>query len=206
MKLLQGVFRKISLPVLGVATVGWVVFVVGFGVFNNGDNFYNDIRKNATFTTGEGTKFPLPFPDEHIEEDFPAQRADPDYFAHWCYVVSFPVLMIFLVLHLILHNLYIFGLIGHSLLGLCLICNSGVFWRDGLILFSADDNLRKQEPFTTFPKDWRRDTYYGLWLVVEWVGAFVCMLALAVYVVLLPFYTSSCKNSNSSNSEEGNKE
>ena len=29
---------QISLPVLGVAVVGWVVFLIGFVSFNRGDN------------------------------------------------------------------------------------------------------------------------------------------------------------------------
>ena len=38
-------------------------------------------------------------------------RADADYFPYWCYVISFPVMLVVLVLHLILHNLHIFGVI-----------------------------------------------------------------------------------------------
>lgn len=64
------------------------------------------------------------------------------------------------------------------LLGLCLICGSGVLWGDGRLLFSEDDNLRDNVFPGIFPEDWRTDTYYGLWLVVEWVGAFLCLLAM----------------------------
>ena len=66
------------------------------------------------------------------------------------------------------------------LLGLCLVSGGGVFWGDGRRLFSADDNFR--EEFNAFgdyfPEDWRTDTYYGAWLLVEWVGVFLCLLAM----------------------------
>ena len=146
MKVLQGACRKVrtssahyptarkqyallqvSLPVLGVAAVGWLVFAVGFGGFNNGNNLsvtpagkicrsfknlcsYNDIREeNGLEMDGGGPT--LFFSEEAREEDFPPHRADADYFAYWCYLISFPALMVVLVLHLILHNLYIFGVI-----------------------------------------------------------------------------------------------
>ena len=76
------------------------------------------------------------------------------------------------------HTLSLLAPQGHLLLGLCLVCASGVFWGDGRHLFSADDNLREEIPFMFFPDDWRRDTYYGLWLVVEWTGVFLSIVAM----------------------------
>ena len=64
---------------------------------------------------------------------------------------------------------------SHILLVLCLVSGAGVLWGDGSQLFSNDVNLRE---LWNFPDDWRSDTYYGLWLVVEWVGSFLCILAL----------------------------
>ncbi|CAI7989018.1 hypothetical protein GBAR_LOCUS100 [Geodia barretti] len=173
----------------------------GFGGFNNGDNYYNEIRRDHRYKLEDGVKLNLGFSEsanETIEKNFPAQRADADYFAFWCYTISCPVALVTLVLHLFLHNLYIFGVIGHILLGLCLVSGGGVFWGDARLLFSEDDNLQEQY---SFPENWRSDTYYGLWLVVEWVGVFACMLALMFYAALLPFYTSSCKKGRQN--EEG---
>lgn len=75
---------------------------------------YNDIRKDHTIKDKEGRTIPLGFSaaiNETIEEDYPPQRADADFFPFWCFVISVPVLLVFLVLHLVLHNLYIFGVI-----------------------------------------------------------------------------------------------
>ena len=156
---------------------------------------YNEIRRDHRYKLEDGVKLNLGFSEsanDTIEKNFPAQRADADYFAFWCYTISCPVALVTLVLHLFLHNLYIFGIIvmqqisvchnylyhsfqGHILLGLCLVSGGGVFWGDARLLFSEDDNLQEQY---SFPENWRSDTYYGLWLVVEWVGVFACMLAL----------------------------
>ena len=70
------------------------------------------------------------------------------------------------------------------------MCASGVFWGDGRRLFSADDNLREEIPFMFFPDDWRRDTYYGLWLVVEWTGVFLSIVAM----VRLTHFHYTCIN------------
>lgn len=61
---------------------------------------------------------------------------------------------------------------------MCLVSGSGVFWVNGRYLFSEDNNLRRRGFLDTFPKDWRTDSYYGLWLVVEWVGVIICILAM----------------------------
>lgn len=92
---------------------------------------YNDIRKDKTFTTDEDlgfpdNKFPLPLADKFVEENYPAQRANPDFFAYWCYIVSFPILLVVLVLHLILHNLYIFGVVVRQLIILLVHHNSRI--------------------------------------------------------------------------------
>ena len=80
---------------------------------------YNDIRKDHSFKDEEGRTISLGYSNETIEENFPAQRADADYFPFWCFVISFPVLMVFLVLHLILHDLYIFGVIVRYIAHTC---------------------------------------------------------------------------------------
>ena len=75
---------------------------------------YNDIRKDHSYTIDNGVTVNLGFSravNETIEKNFPVQRADTDFFAFWCYTISCPAALVVLVLHLILHDLYIFGVI-----------------------------------------------------------------------------------------------
>ena len=82
---------------------------------------YNDIRNDRTYKVDEDLGFPnntmayfirdTETTDKMVENDFPPHRADLDYFPYWLYIVSFPVMMVVVVLHLILHNLVIFGVI-----------------------------------------------------------------------------------------------
>ena len=75
---------------------------------------YNDIRKDHRYTIDNGVTVNLGFSravNEAIEKNFPVQRADTDFFAFWCYTISCPAALVVLVLHLILHDLYIFGVI-----------------------------------------------------------------------------------------------
>ena len=75
---------------------------------------YNEIRKDHSIKTAGGMTLSLGYSEEAndtIEEDYPAHRADTDYFPYWCFVISLPFTVTILVLHLILHNLYIFGVI-----------------------------------------------------------------------------------------------
>ncbi len=80
---------------------------------------YNDIRQgNHTFTPNKDLgidTLTYPRSEKDIEEDFPVQRADPDFFPHWCYMISFPFLFATLILHLVFHSLFIFGVIVSSL-------------------------------------------------------------------------------------------
>ena len=80
---------------------------------------YNDIRNDHAYKVDKDLGLPnntLSFPDDEatekmVENDFPPHRSDLDYFPYWLYIVSFPVMMVVVVLHLILHNLVIFGVI-----------------------------------------------------------------------------------------------
>ena len=75
---------------------------------------YNEIRKDHSYEVDGGVTIYLGYSalaNETIEKNFPAQRADLDFFPYWLYTISFPVTLLVLVLNLVLHNLYIFGVI-----------------------------------------------------------------------------------------------
>lgn len=62
---------------------------------------------------------------------------------------------------------------AHLLLTLSLICGAGVFWAEGNRLFSADNNYRNEYGSAVVPSDWLTDSYWGAWLVGEWVGTLI---------------------------------
>lgn len=80
----------------------------------------------ATFTTGNVTlqdfdapvlmnlvepQCPGPLTKQDIEEDFPKNRADSDFFTFYFFAVAFPIAVLLIVAHLILHGLPVVGFI-----------------------------------------------------------------------------------------------
>ena len=64
------------------------------------------------------------------------------------------------------------------------MCGAGAFWVTGSRLFSADNNFQNEfgeapNGVDILPDDWLTQRYYGLWLVVEWVGVAFCLVMLA---------------------------
>ena len=73
---------------------------------------YNDVRENEQVTIADGSEVPLRRhpdfglkTDQIIEEDFPKNRADSDFFTFYFFVVVHPLAVILVVAHLILHGL-----------------------------------------------------------------------------------------------------
>lgn len=79
---------------------------------------YNDIRDNrmvrvAAFNdmSFDVEMFFMNDTDQIIEEDFPENRADSDFFSFYFFAVAFPVAALLTIAHLILHGLPIVGFI-----------------------------------------------------------------------------------------------
>jgi hypothetical protein len=156
---------------------------------------YNDIRENQSLVV-MGFRRPVPLQPQTIEEDFPENRADPDFFTFYFFAVVFPFAAVLTATHLILHGIPIVGfivsLVAHLLLTLSLVCGAGVFWAEGNRLFSKDNNYRNE--FGQFgpivPEDWLKDPYWGAWLVGEWVGTLITGICVIVYFTVTPFFTN----------------
>lgn len=76
--------------------------------------------------------------DKIIEEDFPKNRADSDFFSYYFFAVAFPVAALLTIAHLILHGLPIVGFII-SLIVSSIVQSSweGSMWEGGAGLCSS---------------------------------------------------------------------
>lgn len=182
--------------------IGWLIFVICFGSFNNGDNFYNDVRENrmVRVASQNDMRFPVELffgvneTDKIIEEDFPKNRADTDFFSFYFFAVVFPVAALLTIAHLVLHGLpvvgFIISLVAHVLLTVSFICGSAVWFAEGNRLFSKDNNFRNEYGSIIIPEDWLSDSYWGAWLVGEWVGVLIAGIGLLVYYTVTPFFSN----------------
>jgi hypothetical protein len=197
---LDGWARKVGLVAILASMLGWLIFIVCFGSFNNGDNFYNDVREKQVVVVN-GVPLPLALHptlgmnvEQIVEEDFPENRADPDFFTFYFFAVVFPFAAVLTATHLILHGIpiggFIVSLIAHILLILSVVCGSGVFWAEGNRLFSKDNNYRNEFGSAILPEDWLQDPYWGAWLVGEWVGTLITGICVIVYFTVTPFFTN----------------
>ena len=73
---------------------------------------YNDVSENEQVTVADGRTIPVRLhpefgakADQIIEEDFPKNRADSDFFTFYFFAVVHPLAVILVVAHLILHAL-----------------------------------------------------------------------------------------------------
>jgi hypothetical protein len=149
--------------------------------------------------------------ERDIEEDFPKNRADSDFFSFYWFVVVYPIAALLTIAHLILHGVpflgFILSITAHFLLTLTLVCGSGAFWAEGNRLFSSDNNYRNEvnsiAPIEVVPSDWKTDPYWGAWLVGEWVGLLITGICVIVYYTVSPFFTNNTKrHGNSTDSYE----
>lgn len=67
---------------------------------------------------------------------------------------------------------------AHFLLTLSFICGSAVWFAEGNRLFSKDNNFRNEYGSSVIPEDWLSDSYWGAWLVGEWVGVLIAGIGL----------------------------
>ena len=89
---------------------------------------YNDVREGVIVIND--VSVPLPVAAAflgvevedivNIEEDFPENRADPDFFTFYFFAVVFPLAALLTVAHLILHGVPIAGFIVSLVVSVCM--------------------------------------------------------------------------------------
>ena len=87
---------------------------------------YNDVREKRGIVVN-GQLLPLQLHptlggmvDEIVEEDFPKNRADPDFFTFYFFIVVFPIAVLFTVAHLFLHGIPFLGIIVSVAVSVCM--------------------------------------------------------------------------------------
>lgn len=70
------------------------------------------------------------------------------------------------------------------------MCGAGAFWQDGTRLFSDDNNFRNTFTSALVPEDWLTDSYWGSWLVGEWVGLLIAGICVVSPLKKLSFGSS----------------
>ena len=89
---------------------------------------YNDIRDNeqVRLEMFDGAEIPLKMipqfsgeTERIIDEDFPEDRKDPDFFTFYFFAVAHPIAVIFTAAHLVLHGVPVLGFILSLTVSFC---------------------------------------------------------------------------------------
>lgn len=183
MQFCRGLGRKLSVPFVVLSILGWIIFVIGFAALNHTNNFFNNYRQDGVNVTCTGQGSVL-----KQDPTIPYLRASLDWFPHWCIVIVGPFVYICTLVHLFIGRFFT-GIFTKFLTSLYLVTGGAVVYTSAVQLFSESRSGLQYVFCLESHPGWLTDQFWGLWPLLEFVGALAAIFFLTLFMMMWPLFS-----------------